>query len=73
MLPPSSIPTSYFTLLFYAFAEPDATTYQLSITQPDGQWMGNFTATFHRRNATAKDPSSPLGEEQQVLALSTTW
>lgn len=53
-LPPSSIPSSYFTHLFYAFVLPDATTYRLSITQPDDQWMGNFTATLHGRNPPAK-------------------
>ncbi|CAI9112015.1 OLC1v1012378C1 [Oldenlandia corymbosa var. corymbosa] len=46
-LPPSSIPASLFTHLFYAFVQFDATTYQLTITQPDDQWMTNFTATFH--------------------------
>ncbi|KAK2994327.1 hypothetical protein RJ640_009468 [Escallonia rubra] len=53
-LPPSTIPTSYFTHLFYAFVLPDATSYQLFVTQPDDQWMGNFTATLHAKNPSAK-------------------
>ncbi|KAL2502517.1 Glycosyl hydrolase family protein with chitinase insertion domain [Forsythia ovata] len=53
-LPPSSIPTSYFTHLFYAFVLPDATTYQLLITQPDDEWMRNFTVTLHAKNPPAK-------------------
>ena len=53
-LPPVGIPTSYFTHLFYAFVQLDASAYQLSITQPDEQWMGNFTATLHAKNPLAK-------------------
>ncbi|KAL5842002.1 hypothetical protein ACOSQ3_012605 [Xanthoceras sorbifolium] len=45
--PPSTIPTKYFTHLFYAFVSLNASTYQLSITQFDDQWMSNFTATLH--------------------------
>lgn len=48
-LPPSTIPTTYFNHLFYAFVVPDATSFLLSITQPDDQWMGNFTATLHSK------------------------
>ena len=47
--PPSAIPTSYFTHLFYAFAVPDANSFQLLITQTDDQWMGNFTTTLHTK------------------------
>ncbi|XP_022862243.1 acidic mammalian chitinase-like [Olea europaea var. sylvestris] len=53
-LPPSNIPTSYFTHLFYAFVLPDATSYQLIITKPDDQWMGNFTTSLHAKNPPAK-------------------
>ncbi|KAJ9688910.1 hypothetical protein PVL29_014525 [Vitis rotundifolia] len=53
-LPPVGIPTSYFTHLFYAYLQLDASTYQLSITQPDEQWMGNFTATLHANNPLVK-------------------
>ncbi|PIA45729.1 hypothetical protein AQUCO_01600164v1 [Aquilegia coerulea] len=51
-LPPSTIP-AYFTHIFYAFIELDASNYQLAITQPDDQWMGNFTATLHAKNMKA--------------------
>lgn len=53
-LPPSSIPTSYFTHVFYAFIGIDGSSYNLSITQPDDQWMSNFTATLHAKNPPAK-------------------
>lgn len=53
-LPPVRIPTSYFTHIFYAFVQLDATTYQLSVTRSDEQWMGNFTATLHIKNPSAK-------------------
>ncbi|XVF48466.1 hypothetical protein PTKIN_Ptkin03bG0192400 [Pterospermum kingtungense] len=52
-LPPSSIPTSYFTHLFYAFLTIDASSYNLTITQPDDQWMGNFTAALHAKEPPA--------------------
>lgn len=52
--PPSAIPTSYFTHLFYAFVVPDANSFQLLITQTDDQWMGNFTATLHAKTPQAK-------------------
>ncbi|KAJ4709642.1 putative Chitinase [Melia azedarach] len=64
--PPSTIPTKYFTHLFYAFVFLDPSTYQLSITQHDQQWMANFTSTLHSENPPAKaflsiggGPSSP--------------
>ncbi|XVE71094.1 hypothetical protein DITRI_Ditri10aG0122900 [Diplodiscus trichospermus] len=53
-LPPSSIPTMYFTHVFYAFVGLDASSYNLSITQPDDQWMANFTATLQAKNPPAK-------------------
>ncbi|KAK8515409.1 hypothetical protein V6N13_139614 [Hibiscus sabdariffa] len=53
-LPPSSIPTLYFTHVFYAFVGIDASSYGLSITQPDEQWMGNFTATLHAKMPPAQ-------------------
>lgn len=52
-LPPSTIPTASFSHLFYAFVVPDATSFQLSITQPDDQWMANFTATLHNKKPSA--------------------
>ncbi|KAM7472956.1 hypothetical protein LguiA_011139 [Lonicera macranthoides] len=52
--PPSSIPTQYFTHLFYAFLVPDPTTYQLSLTPLDHQWMGNFTTTLHVKRSKLK-------------------
>ncbi|KAK4415028.1 Class V chitinase CHIT5 [Sesamum alatum] len=53
-LPPWTIPTSYFTHLFYAFLLVDATSFQLLITQADEQWMANFTSTIHTASPPAK-------------------
>ncbi|KAK1582170.1 hypothetical protein Q3G72_012441 [Acer saccharum] len=52
--PPSKIRTKYFTHLFYAFVSLDASTYNLSLTQFDDQWMSNFTASLHAQNPPAK-------------------
>ncbi|OVA03023.1 Glycoside hydrolase [Macleaya cordata] len=52
--PPSTIPTTYFTHLFYAFVVPDSVTYKLVITHSDDQWMSNFTAALHSKNPSAK-------------------
>ncbi|XP_041997767.1 class V chitinase CHIT5-like [Salvia splendens] len=44
-LPPSAIPTSYFTHLFYAFLQLDPTTFQLLLTPPDHHLMPAFTSS----------------------------
>lgn len=77
--PPSTIPTQNFTHLFYAFLVPEATTYKLSITQHDEQWMGNFTATLHAKNPPAKaflsigggNSSTPSTFSNMVSSLDT--
>ncbi|KAL7093348.1 hypothetical protein ACP275_11G035800 [Erythranthe tilingii] len=46
-LPPSAIPTPYFTHVFYAFLLVDPTSFQLLITPNDEQWMAAFTAALH--------------------------
>ncbi|CAK9136606.1 unnamed protein product [Ilex paraguariensis] len=53
-LPPSMIPTSYFTHIFYAFVLLDSTSYQVSITQTDHWVMLNFTSTLHAKKPPAK-------------------
>ncbi|KAL3499962.1 hypothetical protein ACH5RR_039055 [Cinchona calisaya] len=72
-LPPSSIPTTYFTYLFCAFVVSDATTYQLSITQLDDQWIGNFTTTFHRRIPSAKTFLAIGGGAASPYTFSNMW
>ncbi|KAL5774860.1 hypothetical protein ACOSP7_012417 [Xanthoceras sorbifolium] len=52
--PPSTIPTQYFTHLFYSYVTLDASTYQLSYTKSDVQWMPIFTATLHAKTPPAK-------------------
>ncbi|KAB1198999.1 Chitotriosidase-1 [Morella rubra] len=59
--PPSIIPTSYFTHLFYAFVAPEATTYQLSITSRNDKWMRKFTHTLHAKTPRAKAFLSIVG------------
>ncbi|XP_073051434.1 class V chitinase CHIT5-like [Primulina eburnea] len=53
-LPPSSIPTSYFTHIFYAFVIPDATSFQLLINRFDEQWMVPFTSALHTATPSSK-------------------
>ncbi|OMO90977.1 hypothetical protein COLO4_18739 [Corchorus olitorius] len=69
--PPSSIPTSYFTHVFYAFIGIDASTYNLTITQPDDEWMGNFTATLHSKKPPAKSMLSIGGANSGSGTFST--
>ncbi|KAG5593633.1 hypothetical protein H5410_034865 [Solanum commersonii] len=65
--PPSSIPTAYFTHIFYAFAVPDNTSFQLLVSQVDEQSMINFTSIIHSHSPATKamlsiggDTGSPL-------------
>lgn len=51
---PSAIPTEYFTHVFYAFAVPDATSFQLLVSQADGQLMQAFTSSLHSQDPPAK-------------------
>ncbi|KAK6156582.1 hypothetical protein DH2020_010830 [Rehmannia glutinosa] len=53
-LPPSNIPTPYFTHVFYAFLLVDPTSFQILITQSDEQWMENFTTTLHAGSPPSK-------------------
>lgn len=46
-LPPSSIPTPYFTHVYYAFLLVDPTSFQLLTNPNDDQWITDFTATLH--------------------------
>ncbi|KAH0654720.1 hypothetical protein KY285_029602 [Solanum tuberosum] len=52
--PPSSIPTAYFTHIFYAFAVPDNTSFQLLVSQVDEQSMINFTSIIHSHSPATK-------------------
>ncbi|XP_073132554.1 class V chitinase CHIT5-like [Henckelia pumila] len=67
-LPPSSIPTSYFTHIFYAFVIPDATSFQLLINQFDEQWMVPFTSAIHAATPPAKALLSIGGGSGQPLS-----
>ncbi|XP_057767125.1 class V chitinase CHIT5-like [Salvia miltiorrhiza] len=53
-LPPSAIPTAYFTHVFYAFVLIDANTFQILINQNDDQWMQSFTSTLHASTPRAE-------------------
>ncbi|KAL8492982.1 hypothetical protein ACS0TY_024259 [Phlomoides rotata] len=52
-LPPSTIPTSYFTHIFYAFVLVDPTSFQILITPYDEQQMLDFTSSLHAANPPA--------------------
>ncbi|KZV27415.1 acidic mammalian chitinase-like [Dorcoceras hygrometricum] len=67
-LPPSSIPKSYFTHIFYAFVVPDATSFQLLINQIDEQWMALFTSALHVATPAAKALLSIGGGSGQPLS-----
>nr|DAD27353.1 TPA_asm: hypothetical protein HUJ06_028821 [Nelumbo nucifera] len=53
----------------------DSTTYQLTITSTDAQWMGNFTSTVHAKNPPAKALLSldGGGGASPAQPLSPTW
>nr|GLL20327.1 chitotriosidase-1-like [Ipomoea trifida] len=51
---PAAIPTEYFTHVFYAFAVPDPTSFQLLISPADGQLMQDFTSSLHSQNPPAR-------------------
>ncbi|KAJ8560773.1 hypothetical protein K7X08_022633 [Anisodus acutangulus] len=53
-VPSSSIPTTYFTHIFYAFVVPDNTSFQLLVSQADEQSMINFTSTIHSLSPSTK-------------------
>ncbi|XP_047942530.1 class V chitinase CHIT5-like [Salvia hispanica] len=53
-LPPSSIPTAYFTHLFYAFVLIDPNTFQILLNPNDDQWMHAFTSTLHASTPKSK-------------------
>ncbi|XVE97513.1 hypothetical protein REPUB_Repub03eG0025800 [Reevesia pubescens] len=69
-LPPSSIPTLYFTHVFYAFVGIDASSYNLSITQHDD--MGNFTATLHANKPPAKAMLSIADSDAGIFSNMTS-
>ncbi|CAI0379538.1 unnamed protein product [Linum tenue] len=48
--PPSSIQTSLFTHILYAFVEIDPSSYELTISQSDQILMTNFTSTLHSKS-----------------------
>ncbi|RZC68226.1 hypothetical protein C5167_031484 [Papaver somniferum] len=48
-LPPSAIPASYYTHVFYAFAGISSSKYQLVVKPEDEQWMPIFTTSLHSK------------------------
>lgn len=52
--PPSTIPTQYFTHLFYSQLAINPSTYQLIITSQDLKLMPIFTTTLHSKTPAAK-------------------
>ncbi|XP_026432905.1 class V chitinase-like [Papaver somniferum] len=53
--PPSSIPTSHYTHLFYAFVNPDPNAFfTLKITSEDKGLMSDFTNRLHSNNSSVK-------------------
>ncbi|XP_077236723.1 nod factor hydrolase protein 1-like [Tasmannia lanceolata] len=54
IFPVSSIDTSYFTHIFYAFVLPNPTTYKLTITPQEAAKLRHFSATLHAKNPPIK-------------------
>ncbi|PKA57583.1 chitinase [Apostasia shenzhenica] len=52
--PPSSIPFSYFTHIFYAFAQPDPSTHELTVSSDDAVLINSLTAAAHCHSPPAK-------------------
>ncbi|XP_060170309.1 class V chitinase CHIT5-like [Lycium barbarum] len=71
-VPSSSIPTAYFTHIFYAFAVPDNTSFQLLVSQADEQSMINFTSTIHSHSPTTKSMLSIGGDTGSPILPSMT-
>ncbi|CAN4084465.1 unnamed protein product [Withania somnifera] len=70
--PSSSIPTAYFTHIFYAFAVPDNTSFQLLISKADEQSMTNFTSTIHSHSPAMKVMLSIGGDTGSPILPSMT-
>ncbi|OIS97182.1 hypothetical protein A4A49_21324 [Nicotiana attenuata] len=71
-VPSSSIPTEYFTHIFYAFAVPDNTSFQLLVSQADEQSVINFTATIHSQSPATKTMLSIGGDTGSPILPSMT-
>ncbi|KAL5722917.1 chitinase [Ranunculus cassubicifolius] len=52
--PVSSIDTSYFTHIYYAFLLPDTVTYKLVITPNDESMLPSFVSTLRAQKSTVK-------------------
>lgn len=52
--PASSIDTSYFTHIYYAFLLPEPTTYKLNLTQSDQKTIPQFIGALRTRNPPVK-------------------
>ncbi|KAF8036761.1 hypothetical protein BT93_C2466 [Corymbia citriodora subsp. variegata] len=52
--PPSSIETSLFTHIFYAFLSPSNSTYKFEVLDSDALLLSNFTAALRQKNPPVK-------------------
>ncbi|KAJ8634835.1 hypothetical protein MRB53_009102 [Persea americana] len=52
--PASSIDTTYFTHVFFAFVVPDDTTYRITISPQEGNLLANFTAALRHKKPPVK-------------------
>lgn len=67
--PTSAINTSYFTHIYYAFVEPDPTTYRLNITQLDDQLLATFATTLRNKQPPTKALLSIGGGASNSIAF----
>ncbi|KAD5317701.1 hypothetical protein E3N88_17647 [Mikania micrantha] len=52
--PPSSIDTTLFTHVYYAFLSPDNVTFRFEIDYPTALSLKNFTTTLHKKKPSIK-------------------
>uniref|UniRef100_A0A0D6QW66 GH18 domain-containing protein n=1 Tax=Araucaria cunninghamii TaxID=56994 RepID=A0A0D6QW66_ARACU len=52
--PPSSVDASLYTHIFYAFADLDPQTFEVTVSQDNQQSIGEFTSTLQKSNPSVK-------------------
>ncbi|KAB1211862.1 hypothetical protein CJ030_MR5G004829 [Morella rubra] len=60
--PPSTIDTSLFTHIIYAFLVPNNVTFKFDISNSNASILSNFTTTLHRKTPHVKARLAPSVE-----------
>ncbi|KAK6942258.1 Glycoside hydrolase family 18, catalytic domain [Dillenia turbinata] len=67
-LPPSSIDTSLFTHIYYAFVQPNNVTFELDVSDSLATTLSNFSSTLHSKNPPVKTLISLGGAGSSVFS-----